>query len=172
MTSAFTVDGPEQMNSLPSPCWVKLAGAPDEAFKEFGALWDTGATSSAITGAVVAECGLKPVGRVKVFHAGIEDEPDETDAYVVDIGLPNRVVVPGVRVSRSGFKGGDVLIGMDIITAGDFAITHPNGKTQFTFQTPSQADIDFVKQQPPRNRQERRAMQRKDHKDQPKKKRR
>lgn len=39
----------------------------------------------------------------------------------------------------------DVLIGMDIIGAGDFALTSPKGKLQFTFRIPSQADIDFVR---------------------------
>ena len=79
-----------------------------------------------------------------MFHAGVDDEPDETDVYLVNIGLPNRVLVQDVRVSRLGFTGGDVLIGMDIINTGDFAITHPNGETKFTFQFPPQADIDFV----------------------------
>ena len=83
-----------------------------------------------------------------MFHAGVDDEPDETDVYLVNIGLPNRVLVQDVRVSRLGFTGGDVLIGMDIINTGDFAITHANGDTKFTFQSPPQADIDFVTAQP------------------------
>ena len=88
-------------------------------------------------------------------HAGIDDEPDETDLYMVNIRLPNQVTMENVPVSRGGFSGGDVLIGMDIIGQGDFAITHPDGKTKFTFQIPPQADIDFVQAQPlppPRNR--------------------
>ena len=40
----------------------------------------------------------------------------------------------------------DVLIGMDIISRGDFAITHPGGRTKFSFRVPSQADIDFVEE--------------------------
>lgn len=59
-------------------------------------------------------------------------------------GLPNGVVVQNVPVSQSEFAGGDVLVGMDIINTGDFAITHPNGQTKFTFRIPPQADIDFV----------------------------
>ena len=37
-----------------------------------------------------------------------------------------------------------MLIGMDIISKGDFAITHPGGHTKFSFRVPSQADIDFA----------------------------
>lgn len=43
---------------------------------------------------------------------------------------------------------------MDIINKGDFAITHPDGKTKFTFRYPSQADIDFVKEDRPENQRE------------------
>ena len=98
-----------------------------------------------------------------MVHAGIDDKPDETEVYLVNIKLPNNVTVTGVQVSRGGFSGGDVLVGMDIINSGDFAITHTNNETKFTFQIPSQADIDFVKAQPlppPRNRAERRERKR------------
>jgi hypothetical protein len=37
----------------------------------------------------------------------------------------------------------DVLIGMDIISRGDFALTHKEGKTVFSFRYPSLATIDF-----------------------------
>ena len=146
-SAAFTVTSEEPRelaNYLPSPCEVRLAGSTDEDFVQFNALWDTGATHSAITQEVVNQCGLKPTGTAQVHHAGNDESPEETDAYTVDVRLPNQVLVRGVRVSRGGFKGGDVLIGMDIINTGDFAITHPEGRTRFTFQIPSQAEIDFV----------------------------
>ncbi len=49
------------------------------------------------------------------------------------------------RVSRAAVKGADVLIGMDIIGAGDFAVTNLNGKTTFSYRYPSMERIDFVK---------------------------
>ena len=46
-----------------------------------------------------------------------------------------------------------VLIGMDIINLGDFAVTNKNGRTAFSFRTPSIEYIDFghpkQKQPPP-----------------------
>ena len=39
----------------------------------------------------------------------------------------------------------DVLIGMDIISKGDFSITASQGKTKFSFQIPSTHDIDYDK---------------------------
>ena len=157
---AFTMVAKGRPNVVLSDCEIGPAsGTPGESHT-FTAIWDTGATNSSITKEVVTRCGLKPIGRARVSHAGIDDEPDETDAYIVDIGLPNRVLVKDVRVSRLSFEGGDVLIGMDIINTGDLAITHADHGTKFTFQIPPQADIDFVQGQPsppPRNREERRA---------------
>ena len=45
----------------------------------------------------------------------------------------------------------DVLIGMDIIGRGDFAVTHPSGYTKFTFSMPSARDIDFFRESAPLN---------------------
>ena len=39
----------------------------------------------------------------------------------------------------------DVLIGMDIITLGDFAVTNRDGITVMSFRTPAQGRIDYVK---------------------------
>jgi len=39
---------------------------------------------------------------------------------------------------------GDALIGMDIITVGDFAVSNFNGKTTHSYRTPSAGEIDFV----------------------------
>ena len=45
--------------------------------------------------------------------------------------------------SKIGAQGIDILIGMDIISKGDFAISNYNGKTQFSFRLPSQQDVDY-----------------------------
>src|SRR3972149_10734968 len=37
----------------------------------------------------------------------------------------------------------DILIGMDLITLGDFAITNKDGQTMFSFRHPSLGHIDF-----------------------------
>ena len=39
----------------------------------------------------------------------------------------------------------DVLIGMDVITSGDFAVSNHNGKTVFSFRVPSVETTDYVK---------------------------
>lgn len=39
----------------------------------------------------------------------------------------------------------DMLIGMDVISMCDFAITDSGAETKFSFQIPSSLDIDFEK---------------------------
>lgn len=69
-----------------------------------------------------------------------------TETYVVNIMLPNGVGFANVTVTRGLLSdGADVLIGMDIITRGDFAITNKDGNTVFSFRFPSQTAIDFAK---------------------------
>ena len=62
-------------------------------------------------------------------------------------------MVPHVRVTEvqlipddnvSDDKQPQLLIGMDIIGLGDFAVTNANGKTTFSFRVPSVREIDFI----------------------------
>ena len=46
--------------------------------------------------------------------------------------------------SEIGNQGIGMLIGMDIITKGDFAVSNYNGKTMFTFRMPSESTLNFV----------------------------
>ena len=111
---------------------------------EFTALWDTGATNSVITQNVVDACGLKPTGFGSIFHA--QGESRNIERFLVNIGLPNNVAFPGLPVTLGVLISADILIGMDIIGRGDFAVSNFNGRTKFSFRFPSQRDIDFVKE--------------------------
>ncbi len=106
-------------------------------------LWDTGASSSCISKNLAEKLGLKQVGVAQSFTAaGLT----LAKTYVVNIGLPNHVQIPMVMVSEAVLNGFDVLIGMDIITLGDFSITNVDGRTIFSFRVPSTETIDYVKQ--------------------------
>lgn len=109
----------------------------------FKAIWDTGATASVITQKVVDQLSLnlKPVGIAVVQTAA---GAQKTEVYLVNLMLPNQVGFTQVRVTLAQIVGTDVLIAMDIIATGDFAITNLNGKTVFSFRWPSSTKIDFV----------------------------
>lgn len=111
---------------------------------EYIAIWDTGATNTVITPQVVSDCNLKAIGMIRVNHAGGHaDHP----VYLISIMLPNKVGLSEVRVTGCEEIGdAQVLVGMDIMNAGDFAVTNKDGKTVFSFRMPSISVIDFVKQ--------------------------
>lgn len=125
--------------------WDPNGSEPAPPMNPFTAIWDTGATGSMITQAVVDACGLTPTGMTEVHHA---HGSSLAEVFLVNIGLPNAVAFSGIPVTKGVLPGNsEVLIGMDIIATGDFAVTNLNGKTKFTFRVPSQADIDFVKEE-------------------------
>lgn len=134
------------LNVLTNQCGVSEAfdprtGGTSPPIKEFAAIWDTGATSSVITQAVVDDCGLAPTGMTNVYSV---HGSRQAETYLINIRLPNDVTFVGLRVTKGDFKDADILIGMDVISRGDFAVTSPGGTTKFSFRTPSQANIDFV----------------------------
>lgn len=153
---AFTTKYNGRARVLFNQVGVCLPVAPEEAmgtkieFKKYLAIWDTGATHSAITKKVVDGLKLQPTGVRETRHAGGKSS---NNTYLVNIILPNKVIVPHVRVTEvqlipddnvSDNKQPQLLIGMDIISLGDFAVTNANGKTTFSFRVPSVQEIDFI----------------------------
>lgn len=143
---AFTTRNERLTGELVTPCRVGQAHSNSiriADYVEFKALWDTGATASVISTEVVRELNLSPISQCKTYHAQGESI---ANVYLVDIVLPNKLVISGVRVTEGRLNGFGVLIGMDIINLGDFVLTHRDGKTVFSFQVPSTHEYDFVKQ--------------------------
>lgn len=103
---------------------------------ETDALWDTGATITCISYDVVSKLKIPATGLMTVLTpSGSKD----VSTYLVDIILPNHIKISDVQVCGSdiGEQGLGVLIGMDIITQGDFILTNSDGKTAFTFKLQS-----------------------------------
>ena len=101
----------------------------------FNALWDTGATGSTISDDVAAHFKLPIIGESYAHGAG---GVYKTKRYLAGLILPNNVIIP--QLLLSGFVGSDqfhMLIGMDIISLGDFLVSTANGHMHFSFQLPS-----------------------------------
>jgi len=110
--------------------------------KKYVALYDTGATHSAVSPKVVADFQLASVGARSV---GVGGGTLTTTSHLVNIALPNKVMFGMTQVAQMVLPGGiDALVGMDILGMGDFAVTHHQGKTTFSFCCPSRHEIDFV----------------------------
>lgn len=148
---SFTAKASGRANVLLTDVHISEAFQPEDAHKhsleKFVAIWDTGATSSVISEKVINKCQLKPIGMTEVHTAaGIY----KCNRYLINIGLPNKVAFVNMTVTEGKLTGpADVLIGMDIINKGDFAVTNKDGKTTFSFRLPSIETIDFVKKGKP-----------------------
>jgi len=109
----------------------------------YSALWDTGATGTVINKKVVDELGLLPTGMVESYHA---NGMTLVNTYLVNVFLPNNMGMHSVTVTEGVLSGFDVLIGMNVITQGDFCISNFEGKTVCTFQMPSTKKTDYVEE--------------------------
>ncbi len=146
--SAFTTKFNTKSNILISDVGISEAEHPTSenpqpSVIKFNAIWDTGASGSVINQQVISALGLQPIDKKEVNTA---NGKRNASVYLVDIYLPNKVVFPAVRVTDGDILGSSVLIGMDIIGSGDFAVTHSDGKTCMSFQIPPNAEIDFVEE--------------------------
>ena len=98
------------------------------------AVWDTGSFTTVISPAVVKALKLVAMGKSPVHTA---NGSYLANLYSVDVMLPNGIVIQGVAVSEADLKVCDALIGMDIISMGDFLTTNKE-HTRFAFRIPSE----------------------------------
>lgn len=148
---AFTVSFNGIAEALKTNCGVCQAITPEELkngakhpeIKEFNAIWDTGATRTSISRKVVDALGLQTLGFGTSHTAGGNIT---VTMHRINVLLPMGVGIHSLVVSCSDLDGPDVLIGMDVIARGDFAVTNVGGKTTFSFRIPSLETIDYVKQ--------------------------
>jgi hypothetical protein len=109
------------------------------------ALWDTGATRSVIRPEIVAALSLQATG---VAHGHTAGGLTTSSTHVINIGLPNHTLIAGVLASENpNLNGFQAIIGMDVITLGDFAITNVGGQTWMSFRCPSIQHIDYAEEQ-------------------------
>lgn len=106
-------------------------------------IWDTGASASVITTNVAQSLGLVLTGMTNVNASGLSSL---RSTYTVDMELPNGVIITGLTVTdTTQLTGGiDALIGMDVISMGDFSITNFQGRTCMSFRIPSLIEIDYA----------------------------
>ena len=144
--SAFTCKANGKTNVLQSKVTVSASKElfPNAEGKKYTAIWDTGATNTAISNKVAKECGLIPTGQAICNAANGQSI---VNTYLIDIELPNNVNISSIPATEfKAVEGSDLLIGMDIMSLGDLAISNYDGKTAFTFRVPSMKCTDYVKE--------------------------
>lgn len=109
------------------------------------AIWDTGATNSVITENCAKKLNLPIVSNAVVN--GVHGSKN-SNVYYLNITLHNEQITIKSKVTECSKLSPDdqigVLIGMDIISRGDFSLSNYGGNTVMTFRIPSLQKIDFV----------------------------
>lgn len=95
------------------------------------AVWDTGATTTILCRRLIDE--LKPEPFRKGGMAGIGGNV-EVETYLVHVAPPTGDVITYIEAMAHDFEDYDAIIGMDVITYGDFHVDSIGGKTMVTFQ--------------------------------------
>ena len=98
------------------------------------AMWDTGALYTVVSRRIVEKLALAPIDRGVAYT--VQGSYDAS-VYLLDLMLPNRMLVKALRVSEGDFDDCDILIGMDVIRLGDFSITNLRN-TIFSFRIPAE----------------------------------
>ena len=143
----LTVDYDDLARSLITEVIIQPAFDPgqitetDMPYAPFLAILDTGATITTISQKVVQTLHLHPIGVIQVDSIS---HRYFSNVYLVNIALRNKVGLSAMHVVEGNIRSADVLLGMDVITRGDLAISNKNGKTTFSFRMPSIERIDFA----------------------------
>ncbi|MDR2893335.1 MAG: retropepsin-like domain-containing protein [Deltaproteobacteria bacterium] len=151
---SFTYEADRVALELVTPVGIGLpvsvnsfAAVPD--INNLKAIWDTGATGCAITIDVAQKIKAPVINQVLV--GGVHGK-ERCNQYLISLFLPNHVYIPGIPVTELSQEAGcDLLIGMDVISLGDFSTSTLGGKTSFTFRIPSYQKQDFSRYMPKDN---------------------
>ena len=99
------------------------------------ALWDTGSTESLISEKIVKM--IEPILKNK-FKYVTRDVVIECETYAVSLSLSDEITFRDVLMKKADLsdKNVDIIIGMDIISRGDFEIRNYNNLVEFAFRIP------------------------------------
>jgi len=144
----FTVYN-EITDEITTPVSLNPIYTTDTAFcgvpVEVEALWDTGATITCIKPALWERLKLRSFKPGRGKFAGIGGNVN-ADLTFVDLFITSEFLLKNCPIYAIDFPGDeDILIGMDIIGMGDFAVCNTDNKTSFSFVVPPFPDrINFA----------------------------
>ena len=142
--AVYTQRNPDIIEAIVSECRIchavdfKNGEFPSKVYSSQNAVWDTGATNTLISSKVVMELGITPYGK-----SGFSSANDivEANVYEIHLAIPPAGVVCNVLAMEKDDEDYDVVIGMDVISKGDFVLTNHDGHSTFSFRLPSQEEI-------------------------------
>lgn len=97
-------------------------------------MWDTGSNATILSTVLIRE--LRPDIFGQGGMTGIGGEA-EGNTYLLHVLLPSGDVITYQEVYEADLHDYDAIIGMDIITRGNFHLDSDQGETLFSFQLPN-----------------------------------
>jgi hypothetical protein len=147
---AFIIEYERLTNEISTPVQLEPIYTTDKRLlgtqTEIEALWDTGAAMTCVKPSLRDRLKLRQSELVEpITMSGIGGDV-EADGTLVSIWLAFNFGIELCPVYIADFPGDqELLIGMDIIGMGDFAVCNADGKTSFSFAMPPFPDrIDFA----------------------------
>jgi hypothetical protein len=148
---AFTLKASGLLASIRTPISIRQSVQFCQTFNlkslhaDVTALWDTGASLSSISQGLAVRLGLSKVDQCRISGFG---GYHVANIHLIDVLLPNQVEIPNVRVAVFIDNGKfDAIVGMDLITLGDFSITNYGGLSVVSFRMPpGDKHIDYVRE--------------------------
>ena len=141
MIYSFTHKYNGRSNVLTLPVKITLKGTA--GCYETQGIIDTGATASVISKNIAANLNAIPQTFTMVNTAS--EQKVITPLYEAEIEICKKVNMVGLMVTSGALlAGAECLIGMDILSQGDLAVTNFDGKTCVSLRMPSVQCIDFV----------------------------
>ena len=146
----FNILYDESVNVLITPIKIIPILTTDTAFSnvqfETMALWDTGATVTCIKPALWDRLKMYSFNAADNFEISGVGGKIKTSYTLANLFLENSLEIEHCPIFMLDFPGNaDILIGMDIIGMGDFAICNTEKKTSFSFIIPPLPErINFV----------------------------
>lgn len=110
------------------------------------ALWDTGSTYTCISEKLIEKFGMDSNSDLDFVSTSSGKIKSKTYDIIVILDDKLEVPVDALKHNHIHEESVDLLIGMDIIFRGDFAISTYNDETCFSFRYPSKGLIDFTKE--------------------------
>lgn len=142
--SVFTQKCPDIIDAIISECRVcppvdfMKGELPEEVYISQNAMWDTGATNTLISPRIIQTLKLKPFGKSSISSA---NGVIEANSYLIHVGLPSGSIITNILALENNNEDYEIVIGMDIITQGDFAFSNKDEHSTFSFRIPSSEEI-------------------------------
>jgi hypothetical protein len=104
--------------------------------RNISAVWDTGSTNSCISENIAFDFCLEKSRQVicNAVHS-----QSMVNTYLASLILPNGLIINEIELcSSKNLSTGDLLIGMDVISKGEFLVSTCNDITTYSFQSPAE----------------------------------